>query len=53
MVRLRIRDNSAVGAMAHEWDADHYLRFAGAYPAQADGKILLRYPRLFFIAEHG
>jgi trans-aconitate 2-methyltransferase len=30
MVRRRIRDNSAGGAMAHEWDAGHYLRFANA-----------------------
>ena len=30
MVGRRIRDNSAVGSMAHEWDAGHYLRFADA-----------------------
>jgi hypothetical protein len=30
MVRLRIGDNSAGRAMTHEWDADHYLRFADA-----------------------
>jgi trans-aconitate 2-methyltransferase len=30
MVRLRIRDNSASRAMAHEWDAGHYARFLDA-----------------------
>src|ERR1700738_2807870 len=30
MVRLRIRDNSASGAMAHGWDARHYARFLDA-----------------------
>jgi trans-aconitate 2-methyltransferase len=48
------------------WDAGQYLRFADeqrvfldryvvarladAFPARADGKVLLPYPRLFFIA---
>lgn len=30
MVRRPIRDNNAGVAMAHEWDAGHYLRFADA-----------------------
>jgi trans-aconitate 2-methyltransferase len=30
MLKLRFGDNSAGEAMAHEWDAGHYLRFADA-----------------------
>jgi trans-aconitate methyltransferase len=51
--------------MAHEWDAErpifldrctallaakHPGLLAAKHPAQADGKILRPYPRLFFIA---
>jgi trans-aconitate 2-methyltransferase len=37
MVRRRIPDNSAGEAMAHEWDAGHYLRFADARTLPAVG----------------
>ena len=41
-----------------DWNSALYMKFenertraARAYPKQPDGKVLLRYPRLFFVAQ--